>query len=195
MTTCHACGAQAPATASFCPACGADLETGVAPHLKERSSAYKYHPHPHIEKRKRLAPKPKEAPVHGPGMLNRFNAILAVKITNGVGTMWCAYLFAAIALISLPDAIRGGIPTLVAWIAQTFLQLVLLSIIIVGQKVAGADSEKRAADTYDDVGALLAEVKEIHQHLSVQDDRLEQIAKRCEATKAAYSRPLPLPSD
>src|SRR4051812_18029268 len=66
----------------------------------------------------------------------RFNNWLAVKITNVVGTMWCAYAFAALALISLPAAIHGGVATLISWIAQTFLQLVLLSIIMVGQNVA-----------------------------------------------------------
>src|SRR6185503_3063489 len=62
-----------------------------------------------------------------------FNGWLALVITNAVGTMWCAYVFAGIALISLPAAIRGGTATLIAWIAQTFLQLVLLSVIMVGQ--------------------------------------------------------------
>lgn len=37
-----------------------------------------------------------------------FNGRLAVLITNAVSTMWCAYLFALIALISLPSAIAGG---------------------------------------------------------------------------------------
>ncbi|WP_211708821.1 hypothetical protein, partial [Paraburkholderia aspalathi] len=69
------------------------------------------------------------------------NGRIALVITNAVGTMWCAYVFAAIALISLPSAVQGGVSTLIAWIAQTFLQLVLLSVIMVGQKVAAAASE------------------------------------------------------
>lgn len=69
-----------------------------------------------------------------------FNQKLAEKISSAVSTMWCAYLFAAIALISLPAAIKSGDPLIiVAWVAQTFLQLVLLSIIMVGQQ-AQADS-------------------------------------------------------
>jgi hypothetical protein len=32
----------------------------------------------------------------------RFNSWFAVRVTNGVGTMWCAYAFAALALVSLP---------------------------------------------------------------------------------------------
>ena len=73
----------------------------------------------------------------------RFNAWFAVKVTNGVGTMWCAYAFAVIAFISLPQAISShNAVTLVSWVSQTFLQLVLLSVIIVGQNVLAA-----AADT------------------------------------------------
>ena len=67
--------------------------------------------------------------------INTFNRKLAEKITATVSTMWCAYAFAAIALISLPAAIKSGdVLVIVAWIAQTFLQLVLLSIIMVGQQ-------------------------------------------------------------
>lgn len=73
---------------------------------------------------------------------SKFNAWLAVKITDAVSTMTCAYVFAALAFVSLPEAIHGGVPTLIAWIAQTFLQLVLLSLIMVGQKIQqdGLDS-------------------------------------------------------
>ena len=71
--------------------------------------------------------------------IDSLNDRLAVKITDVVGTMWCAYAFAALALISLPQAMQKT-ETLISWIAQTFLQLVLLSIIMVGQKVAAATS-------------------------------------------------------
>jgi hypothetical protein len=98
-----------------------------------------------------------------------------VKITSGVGTMWCAYAFAALALISLPAAIQGGIPTMVAWTAQTFIQLVLLSIIMVGQKVAGEASDKRAVDTYNDAEAVLHEAMQIQQHLAAQDELLTKL--------------------
>ena len=59
----------------------------------------------------------------------------AIFITKIVGTMWCAIAFTILALISFPEAIRGGTSTTISWIAQTFLQLVLLSIIMVGQNL------------------------------------------------------------
>ena len=60
--------------------------------------------------------------------MKRFNMWLATIITDGVATMWCAYIFAAIALISLPKALQSGDSiVIISWVAQTFLQLVLLS--------------------------------------------------------------------
>ena len=81
--------------------------------------------------------------------IDTFNQKLAAKITSGVATMWCAYLFAAIALVSLPSAIRShDLITIVSWVAQTFLQLVLLSIIMVGQNVASASVEQKINETH-----------------------------------------------
>lgn len=87
--------------------------------------------------------------------VTRFNAWLAVKITQTVGTMWCAYVFAAIALYGLPAALKPGGEGLVSWIAQTFLQLVLLSIIIVGQSVQAQASDARSAKTFEDTEVLV----------------------------------------
>jgi len=83
------------------------------------------------------------------------NAKLAVLITSGVGTMACAWVFAAIALISLPDALSAGRAQLVSWIAQTFLQLVLLSIILVGQRVQATASDTRSARQFEDTEIIL----------------------------------------
>ncbi len=100
----------------------------------------------------------------------RFNAWLAVKVTTGVGTMWCAYAFTALALVSLPSAIAShSAVTLVSWISQTFLQLVLLSVIIVGQNVLAAAADKRSEATYNDADAVLHEAVMIQEHLVAQD--------------------------
>jgi hypothetical protein len=81
--------------------------------------------------------------------ISEFNEKLAAKITSGVATMWCAYAFAIIALISLPSALKSGsVLVIVAWIAQTFLQLVLLSIIMVGQNVGAKSVEKKINETH-----------------------------------------------
>ena len=83
--------------------------------------------------------------VHGAGAIGQFNARLAVLITKSVGTMWTAYVFALLTLVSLPAAIASrSTIVIVAWIAQTFLQLVLLPIIIVGQNVISTSQDARA---------------------------------------------------
>ena len=113
-------------------------------------------PHPHMERRKEAFAKAKEQAAG-------FNDRLAVKITSIVGTMWCAYAFAILALISFPEAVRAGTATLVAWFAQTFLQLVLLSIIMVGQKVAAQKSDMQLDQTYRDAEALLEINDDMHK--------------------------------
>ncbi len=89
-----------------------------------------------------------------------FNSKLAVKITNIVGSMWSAYLFAIISLLSLPAIlvlldshfrslfpkwiVTGSLITLIAWISQNFLQLVLLPVIMVGQNVIQDHQQAKA---------------------------------------------------
>lgn len=87
--------------------------------------------------------------------IDRFNSRVAVIITRAVGSMWCAYIFAAFDLISLPDALRSGTAAIISWVAQTFLQLVLLSIIMVGQDVQAKASDARAAKTFEDTERTL----------------------------------------
>jgi hypothetical protein len=84
-----------------------------------------------------------------------FNAKLAVLITEGVGTMACAYLFALLALLGLKPALAPGGEGIIAWIAQTFLQLVLLSIIMVGQRVQSTASDARAEKEFADTEQIL----------------------------------------
>ncbi len=104
-----------------------------------------------------------------------FNGWLALLITNLVGTMWCAYLFALLALVSLPAAITGGTATIISWIAQTFLQLVLLSVIMVGQKVSAQASDKQAEQTYQDTEALLKIQDEVHRLIKINNELTEEI--------------------
>ena len=93
--------------------------------------------------------------MHGRSAIGQFNKRFAVVVTNAVGTMWCAYAFAALSLVSLPDAIHSGNPvTLVSWISQTFLQLVLLSIIIVGQNVQAEHADQRAEADHETLDLL-----------------------------------------
>jgi hypothetical protein len=119
--------------------------------------------------------------VHGDSALGRLNTLVAVKITNSVGSMWCAYAFALLALISLPSALRSGEPiVIVGWIAQTFLQLVLLPIIIVGQNVQAAASDARAESDHETLISIHTLTSEVHTIAEQQTKILEVLAKRDE---------------
>lgn len=94
----------------------------------------------------------------------KYNRSLALKITAAVGTMAMAYVFAIIALISLPAAISSGsVIVIVSWVAQTFLQLVLLSIIIVGQNIQAAHQQAKADVDHHNLQLLL----------KIQEEQLE----------------------
>jgi len=109
--------------------------------------------------------------------MKEFNRKLGTGITNVVGTMWCAYAFAAIALISLPSAIAShNLLTIVSWVAQTFLQLVLLSIIMVGQAVSGEAVEKKITETHTASLAEFELAKEARKAAASEMAELKAIA-------------------
>jgi hypothetical protein len=146
---------------------------------------YHHVPHPRIQQRKVEGPSRTidQRRLHHPNPLVRFNARLALGITVVVGTMWCAYLFTVIALLSAPSAFRSGNMTvIIAWVSSNFLQLALLPIIIVGQNLQAKAADKRAEDTYNDADAILHEAIQIQQHLAAQDDEIEHILQLVRAS-------------
>ena len=104
-----------------------------------------------------------------------FNGRLAVIITKAVGSMWCAYAFGALALISLPDAIHQGLFSTISWISQTFLQLVLLSVIMVGQQVLAKASDKQALQTFNDTEAVLELTDQVHKLIKLNNKLTDEI--------------------
>jgi len=107
------------------------------------------------------------------------NGRIGLVITALVGTMICAYVFAAIALISLPSAISShNLTIIIAWVSSNFLQLVLLPIIIVGENLLARAADKRSLQTYQDAEAVLHEAIEIQKHLAAQDEVLSGLLAR-----------------
>ncbi len=146
--------------------------------------------HPWIEERKAHPPaKTKEQlPTKTPAA--RFNSALAIKITNGVGTMWCAYIFGLIALIGLPavlglSVLPSRFSTIVLWVSSEFLQLVLLSVIIVGQNIQSSAADVRSEATYKDADAVLHEALQIQKHLEAQDAAIESILSKVSNSNSA----------
>jgi hypothetical protein len=149
-------------------------------------------PHPHIARRKQQGPVMIADQLPKQNAIVRFNSRLALLITIGVGSMWCAYLFTGLAFVSLPAAIKSGDTiVLVAWISQTFFQLVLLPIIIVGQNIQGEAADMRAQQTYDDAEAVLHEALQIQQHLIAQDRHLQRQDRRLQEIIDALVRAYP----
>ena len=147
------------------------MTEGINPPARGPSVIFHHVPHPRaLEHRK--------APQTGDERLG-LNGKIGVFITTVVGTMWAAYIFTLLAGVSLPSVLASGnLVTIVAWIAQTFLQLVLLPIIIVGQNVQARASDKRAQQTYSDAEAILHECLQLQAHLQAQDTILDDLVKR-----------------
>jgi hypothetical protein len=150
------------------------MTEGSAPVHRTRQPIFQHIPHPWIAAHKHMKPV-KVADQVSPG----FNGRLALIITGVVGTMWCAYAFAVLALVVLPQATSSPL-LLVQWISQTFIQLVMLSILMVGQNIQGKAADQRSADTYKDAEAILHECLQLQAHLQAQDQVLEDMLARFE---------------
>ena len=146
------------------------------------SKIYEYVRHPRLAELRKRGPV-KTADVrqvshHNP--IVRFNARFGLWITLIVGTMWAAYLFTVLALFALPDAVKQGTYYIIVWLSSSFLQLVLLPIIIVGQNIQAKAADERAAATYEDSEAVLKDAEEIQKHLLAQDEAISNILERLE---------------
>jgi hypothetical protein len=112
----------------------------------------------------------------------RFNKRLAVWITNNVGTMTCFWIFCVIALLGLPAALveahvispsigligEAGFVIVVQWVAQSFLQLVLLPSLMVGQNLQNIAADARSAKTFEDVERII-DLLDAHTQGGVRD--------------------------
>jgi hypothetical protein len=147
--------------------------------------AFKHVPHPRIAARHKSGP-PKTSDEHV-----GFNGKVALVLTTVVGTMWCAYAFALLAFIALPFALpgqaTGGVLQMIQWVSQTFIQLVMLSVIMVGQNILGKASDKRAEMTYQDADATFHESEQIQAHLLEQDAAINTLLDKILKLETALS--------
>ena len=144
---------------------------------------FDHQPHPRIAARVKAGP-PMTTDEHV-----GINGRIALALTAAVGTMWCAYAFAILALIVLPEAIGGGLLPFVQWVSQTFIQLVMLSVIVVGQNILARASDKRAVMTYRDAEATFHEARQIQVHLAAQDAAINVLLEKIAALDASNRRP------
>ncbi len=144
---------------------------------------FELHPHPRIAAHRTLKP-PKVADGHV-----GINGRVALTLTTVVGTMWCAYAFAVLALTVLPEALNGGLLTSIQWLSQTFIQLVMLSVIMVGQNILGQAQDRRAEMTFNDADATFHEAEQIQLHLKAQDDAMNALLAKIEQLETTLARP------
>ncbi len=144
--------------------------------------SFEHVPHPRIAARKTHPPAKTRDEHVG------LNGKVALALTTAVGTMWCAYAFALLALLVLPQAVTGGLLLFIQWVSQTFIQLVMLSVIMVGQNILGRVSDKRADETYQDAEATLHEAQQIQAHLKAQDDAINTLLDKLAKLEGSASQ-------
>ena len=141
------------------------------------------------EQHPRVAARKKSGPPRAGDDAGGFNGRFAVLLTRVVGTMWCAYAFAMLALVALPSALQSGrLLDIIQWVSQTFIQLVMLSVIMVGQNILGRASDKRADMTYKDADATFHEARQIQEHLQAQDEALDALLDKVERLQAGLEK-------
>lgn len=121
--------------------------------------------------------------------IKKFNDRLAAIVTNSVATMWCAYIFAALAIWGGTAVDWHNALQVVQWISQTFLQLVLLSIIMVGQRVLSEASDFQAKEMHDAVMQELALAREERAELLAIDKDAQKILGTSELLGQALRQP------
>jgi hypothetical protein len=147
-------------------------------------SLFQHVPHPRLAELKRAKPPTTDDERVG------LNGRIGLAITTVVGTMICAYIFCVIALIGAYAIIANNttLNLVIILISQTFLQLVLLPIIIVGQNILGNASDKRAIQTFKDAEAILSECLQLQQHLQAQDVVLDDVIEHVKQHQVALQK-------
>lgn len=140
---------------------------------KKNTALYTHKPRPHVVRNANQTHKEHQEQ-------QGFNQKIAVILTTYVGTMFTAYGFAALAIVGLFGVLAilsPSVYTLVAWLSQTFIQLVLLPVIMVGQNVLNKHAELQATEQYKAVMNTEHDTEQIAIHLSKQDELILQILK------------------
>ncbi len=142
---------------------------GHIPH-HHNNVLFHHEPHPHQPRNVNLLHEAEKAAAG-------FNSKLALLLTKGVGTMVCAYIFAALAIIGFPGLLGAQISQWVQWTSQTFIQLTMLSVIMVGQAVLGHKQELQSDEQYNTTISSYHDIEQIMHHLAAQDAELLRHAR------------------
>ena len=134
----------------------------------------------------------------------RFNKRVALSLTTRVGTMTTFWLFCIWALLSLPAVlsafspfahtfpawmVKASIIALVAWVAQTLIQLVLLPALMVGQNLQNAAADVRAAKQFEDIESLVTKADKSAEILGLLQELLQQNTTLTAEVRDLVARP------
>lgn len=139
------------------------------------TTLYEHVAHPHTPRNPNDVHRAEHQARVAQGGLAAFNQRLAVWLTAYVGTMFTAYGFAALAIVGLAGVLailNPSVYTFIAWLSQTFIQLVLLPVIMVGQNVLNRRTEIQATEMYHNVVRILHDMQQQQAHLTAQDAEL-----------------------
>jgi uncharacterized membrane protein len=103
-----------------------------------------------------------------------FNERLAAWITARIGSMWTVYICSAVTVIWMTLGARPVLgfdpyPYPFLLFLGNVVQLLLIFIILLGQRVLGRAADKRSMHTYEDAQAILVDCEQIQNHLIAQD--------------------------
>ena len=152
----------------------------MSAHGEATNAGFTHVPHPRIEARK------SQRPVRVVDEHIGFNGRLGVRITRGAGTMWAFYaaMFTLGGWMLLAEEkvfSFDPFPYAFLLFLGNIVQLLLMFVIMVGQQVLGAASDKRAMQTYEDAEAVLHECQQLQAHLLAQDKVLQGIIEDLKA--------------
>lgn len=134
------------------------------------SKLYEHKEHQHIPKNINAEHKAEQ-------QASGINQRIAIALTKAVGTMTCAYCFTLLAIAGFPYLLGPGVSQYVQWISQTFIQLTMLSVIMVGQAILGRKAELQADEAFSTTQKSFADIEQIVKHLDVQDSKIIEITQ------------------
>lgn len=153
-------------------------------------------PHPHLEDRRHHQPKDIHKQ-HKDSLT--FNQRMVVASAALLGSPWTIYVFCIFALSSLPAVLvlAGILPSslfpawliaasfisLIAWVAQTFIQLVALAIL---QANAVIDGKKTDALMHEMFRMNKLQYKDSEVILEIQNNMHELLKENTQVTKAMH---------
>ena len=100
---------------------------------------------------------------------------IALWITTKVGTF--SFFVFTICLTIIPFIIPSTMQ-IIMFISSSFLQLVLLPLIMIGQNLQSVHAELRSESTYNIAKKSEEEISNIHAHLENQEEILKKILEK-----------------